>query len=299
MVIVLVSVAFLSILERKLLGYIQYRKGPIKVGYLGLLQPFSDIIKLIFKEMFYLEKINYCIYIISPVRVLVLSFILWILIPMVGEVIFLEFDFMIILSLLRVGVYPVILIGWSSNRNYSLLGAIRSVAQSISYEVRLFLILFVLIIFIERYSFIDLVKFQKGVRFFWMLIPLYLMLIINLLIELNRTPFDLIEGERELVSGFNTEYFRSLFVLIFISEYINIIFIRFIVSLIFFGGYYYSVIFKFIYIFHICLMIWIRGVLPRIRYDNLMRMCWKRFLSLSLIYILFVFGVKDLLGTVI
>ena len=131
------------------------------------------------------------------------------------------------------GVYPVIIGGWSSNSNYSILGAIRSISQSVSYEVRLFLTIFSVILLIESYSLLDLYKFQYYIKFILILIPIYLIFLIRLLIELNRTPFDLVEGESELVSGFNTEYFSGSFALIFIAEYLRIIFMRFLISLIF------------------------------------------------------------------
>ena len=140
-----------------------------------------------------------------------------------------------LLSILSMGVYPIIIGGWASNSNYSILGAIRSISQSVSYEVRLFLTMFSVILLVERYSLIDLYKFQYYIKFVVVLIPIYLIFLISLLIELNRTPFDLVEGESELVSGFNTEYFRGRFALIFIAEYLSIIFIGFLVSIIFMG----------------------------------------------------------------
>ena len=197
-----------------------------------------------------------------------------------------------LLRVLRIGVYPVIIGGWASNSNYSILGAIRSISQSVSYEVRLFLTIFSVILLIESYSLLDLYKFQYYVKFILILIPIYLMFLVSLLIELNRTPFDLVEGESELVSGFNTEYFRGGFALIFIAEYLSIIFIRFLISLIFINFYLISLIFLIVWLFHVFFIIWIRGVIPRIRYDELIYICWKKFLSYSLIYLVFVFRLK-------
>lgn len=185
--------------------------------------------------------------------------------------------------------------GWSSNSNYSILGAIRSVAQSISYEVRLFLIIFNLILLIERFSLLNFIKFQINIKFLLIIYPIYLIFMVRILIELNRTPFDLVEGESELVSGFNTEYFRGLFALIFISEYLNIIFIRILITIIFLGFKLIRIKFIISILFHIFFVVWIRGVLPRIRYDELIYICWKKFLSLSLLYILFILRVKEII----
>ena len=153
---------------------------------------------------------------------------------------------MYLLRVLSIGVYPIIIGGWSSNSNYSILGAIRSVSQSVSYEVSLFLTIFSVVLLIERYSLLDLFKFQYYIKFILILIPIYLMFLISLLIELNRTPFDLVEGESELVSGFNTEYFGGRFALIFMAEYLRIIFIRFLISLIFINFYLFRIKFLFV-----------------------------------------------------
>nr|ALO64804.1 NADH dehydrogenase subunit 1 [Lasioglossum parvulum] len=294
-IMMLISMAFLTLFERKVLSYIQNRKGPNKVMYLGLFQPFSDVIKLLNKELFFLDKINLNYYMFMPMVSLMLSMMLWLIYPFYINIYVMNLSIIFMLSLMSVGVFPVMLGGWASNSNYSMLGAMRSVAQSISYEVSLFLIIFILILLIESFSLLEFLKFQKNIKFLFMIYPIYLMFMISMLIELNRTPFDLVEGESELVSGFNTEYFSSLFALIFMSEYLNIIFMSFLMTIMFLGFYLMSFKFMLSMLFHIFFVVWIRGVLPRIRYDELMYMCWKKFLSLSLMYILFILSVKELI----
>nr|ALO64555.1 NADH dehydrogenase subunit 1 [Lasioglossum malachurum] len=291
----MISMAFMTLFERKVLGYIQNRKGPNKVMILGLFQPFSDVIKLLNKEMFFLDKVNLNYYMLMPMLSLMLSMMLWLVYPFYINIYSMNVGIIFILMLMSLGVFPIMLGGWSSNSNYSMLGAMRSVAQSISYEVSLFLIIFNLILLVESFSLLEFLKFQVDVKFLFMVYPIYLMFMISMLIELNRTPFDLVEGESELVSGFNTEYFSGLFALIFMSEYLNIIFMSFLVTVMFLGFNIMSISFLLSMLFHMFFVIWIRGVLPRIRYDELMYMCWKKFLSLSLMYILFILSMKEVI----
>nr|ALO64415.1 NADH dehydrogenase subunit 1 [Lasioglossum fulvicorne] len=291
----MISMAFLTLFERKVLGYMQNRKGPTKVMFLGLFQPFSDVIKLLNKEMFFLDKINWNYYMLMPMMSLMLSMMLWLVYPFYINIYHMNLGVIIVLMIMSVGVFPIMLGGWASNSNYSMLGAMRSVAQSISYEVSLFLIIFNMILLVESFSLLSFFKFQVNIKFLFMVYPIYLMFMVSMLIELNRTPFDLVEGESELVSGFNTEYFSGLFALIFMSEYLNIIFMSFLVTVMFLGVYLLSVKFMMFMMLHMFFVIWIRGVLPRIRYDELMYMCWKKFLSLSLMYMLIILSMKELM----
>nr|ALO64766.1 NADH dehydrogenase subunit 1 [Andrena bicolor] len=290
--LMMIGMAFLTLFERKILGYIQDRKGPTKVGFMGLLQPFSDVVKLFNKEFFYIDKMNLYLYYFSVILILMLSMMIWLIYPFFFNLFSMKVGILFLLSVLSMGVYPIMIGGWASNSNYSMLGAIRSISQSVSYEVSLFLMMFSVILLIESYSLLELYKFQYYIKFIFILIPIYLMFLISLLIELNRTPFDLVEGESELVSGFNTEYFSGSFALIFMAEYLSIIFMSFLVSMMFLNFYLPGVKFLIVWLYHIFFIIWIRGVMPRIRYDELMYMCWKKFLSYALIYLIFIFSLK-------
>lgn len=292
LVCVLVGVAFLTLLERKVLGYIQIRKGPNKVGFIGLLQPFSDAIKLFTKEQTIPFVSNYLFYYFSPVVNLFLALLLWVCIPFISILINFNIGILYFLCCSRVGVYTIIVAGWASNSNYSLLGGLRSVAQTISYEVRLALILLSFLLLISSLSIIKLMEYQEYVWFIILCFPLSLIWFVSRLAETNRTPFDFAEGESELVSGFNVEYRRGGFALIFLAEYSNIIFIRIMCCLLFLGGDIFSLWFFIKLVFVSFSWIWVRGTLPRYRYDKLIYLAWKRFLPVSLNYILFFLGLK-------
>lgn len=246
--------SFLTLFERKFLGYVQVRKGPNKLGIMGILQPFRDAVKLIRNEIFYLNRVYLNFYLLIPMISLFLSLILWLIYPFFIDGI-MGLEILLILVILRIRVYPPIIGGWSSCCNYTILGAIRAIAQSISYEVRLFLIIFCVILLSERFDFIEIIEFQGVNKFIFIVFPIYLIFLISILIELNRTPYDLVEGESELVSGFNTEYYRRIFTLLFISEYLNIIFIRIIRRILFFGGFMISLFFLIVVIFHVILIV--------------------------------------------
>nr|YP_009485642.1 NADH dehydrogenase subunit 1 [Tapeinus singularis]AVZ00778.1 NADH dehydrogenase subunit 1 [Tapeinus singularis] len=291
LICVLIAVAFTTLLERKVLGYIQLRKGPNKVGFMGLLQPFSDGIKLFFKEQTYPYYSNFIIYYVSPVFMLVLSFVLWVLFPFFMNVYNFSLGALFFLCCTGMGVYGVLLSGWSSNSNYALLGGIRSVAQTISYEVSMALILICLLIFIFSFNLLDFMKYQEYVWFVILSFPLFFCWFSSCLAETNRSPFDFAEGESELVSGFNVEYSSGGFAFIFLSEYMNIIFMSLLSCLVFLGCNLHSLTFFLKLTFLVFMFIWVRGTLPRYRYDKLMYLTWKMFLPLSLNYLLFFGGV--------
>lgn len=288
---VLIGVAFTTLLERKVLGYIQLRKGPNKVGLIGLLQPFSDGLKLFFKEQVNLGYSNFFIYYTAPIFILILSFILWSLFPYLRRIFKFDYGVIFFLCCTGIGVYGVLICGWSSNSNYAILGAIRSVAQTISYEVRMALIIINFLILIYRFNLMDFLYYQDITWFIFLSLPLFFCWFSSILAETNRSPFDFAEGESELVSGFNIEYRRGGFAYIFLSEYINIIFISILTSIIFIGCDIYSIIFFFKIVFLVFLFIWVRGTLPRFRYDKLIYLTWKTFLPLSLNYIVFFCGI--------
>lgn len=292
MIGVLIRLAFLTLLERKVLGYIQIRKGPNKLGYIGILQPFSDGIKLFNKEIIYPNYSNYLIYYNSPIIGFVISLIIWILIPYYFNLISFNLGFLFFLSNIRLGVYILLISGWSSNSNYSLLGGLRAVAQTISYEVRLALIMMSRLILIISLNIIKLSLFQTNLWFIVIIFPLRLCFFSSLIAETNRTPFDFAEGESELVSGFNIEYSRGGFALIFLAEYSIILFIRILFVLLYIGGYNLTLLFYLKLRLISFIFIWVRGTLPRYRYDKLMYLCWKIYLPVSLNFLLFYIGLK-------
>lgn len=293
-ILVIIGVAFLTLLERKVLRYIQIRKGPNKVGIFGIPQPFSDAIKLFTKEQTYPFLSNYLVYYFSPIISLFLSLICWLCIPLFIKLFSFNLGILFFLCCLSVGVYTVIVAGWSSNSNYALLGGLRAVAQTISYEVRLALILLSLIFLVGSFNFLDFLSFQNNIWFIFFCFPLILCWFATSLAETNRTPFDFAEGESELVSGFNVEYRRGGFALIFLAEYARILFMRMLFSLIFLGGDIFNFIFFLKLGFISFIFIWIRGTLPRFRYDKLIYLTWKRFLPFSLNFLVFIISLKSI-----
>uniref|UniRef100_UPI0030E0FA6B NADH dehydrogenase subunit 1 n=1 Tax=Euphyes dukesi TaxID=1478503 RepID=UPI0030E0FA6B len=288
----MIGVAFLTLLERKVLGYIQIRKGPNKVGFMGLLQPFSDAIKLFSKEQIYLLNANYLIYYFCPIISFILSLMIWVLMPYYFNLISFNLGVLFFLCCLSLGVYTVMIAGWSSNSNYSLLGGMRAVAQTISYEVSLSLILLSCILLIMDFNLMKFSMYQSVIWFIFLMMPLSLCLLSSSLAETNRTPFDFAEGESELVSGFNIEYSSGGFALIFLAEYSSILFMSLMFSLLYLGGYDLNLMFYFKVVFISFIFIWVRGTLPRYRYDKLMYLCWKIYLPISLNYMILFLGLK-------
>lgn len=289
------GVAFLTLIERKLLGYIQLRKGPNKVGFIGIPQPLRDAIKLFSKEQTSPVISNYLAYYMSPIFALFLSLLIWICTPYLIKIYSFDIGLLFFLCCTRMGVYTVIVAGWSSNSNYALLGGLRAVAQTISYEVRLRLILFSFILLTMRFNIRSFFIFQKYVWIGIFNLPLIIAWFSSSLAETNRTPFDFAEGESELVSGFNVEYRAGGFALIFLAEYARILFIRIIFCVIFLGGN----IINFLFFIKLTLIsfsfIWVRGALPRFRYDKLIYLAWKRYLPLSLNFIILFISLKILI----
>nr|YP_010626011.1 NADH dehydrogenase subunit 1 [Inocellia fulvostigmata]WBK02770.1 NADH dehydrogenase subunit 1 [Inocellia fulvostigmata] len=288
----LVGVAFLTLLERKILGYIQIRKGPNKVGFLGLLQPFSDAIKLFSKEQTFPIYSNYLMYYFSPILSFMLSMIVWLVMPYYFMMINFNLGILYMLCCLSMGVYGLMIAGWSSNSMYSLLGGLRAIAQTISYEISLALILMSFILLMLSFNFLNFLKYQY---FSWMLLislPLMLMWLATMLAETNRTPFDFAEGESELVSGFNVEYSSGGFALIFLAEYLSILFMSMLFVMIFMGGYIMSMLFYLKMLFISFFFLWVRGTLPRFRYDKLMYLAWKCYLPFSINMLIFYIGFK-------
>nr|AWV83327.1 NADH dehydrogenase subunit 1 [Meimuna oshimensis] len=290
--LILIGVAFLTLMERKVLSYIQIRKGPNKMGIMGLLQPIADAIKLFFKEHTIPMMSNYIIYVISPIIGLFNSLLIWSIYPFLINCISFNFGLLFFFCCASMGVYSMMITGWSSNSNYALLGCIRSIAQSISYEVSLILILLCPTLMIESFNLIDFFFIQNLIWMILLMLPLSLCWISSSMAETNRSPFDFSEGESELVSGFNVEYSGMGFAFIFLSEYSSIIFMSLLYCLIFLGGKINSFIFPIQVIMISFLFIWTRGTLPRYRYDKLMYLAWKCYLPVTLNLFIFLFMMK-------
>lgn len=285
---VIVRVAFLTLLERKVLGYIQIRKGPNKIGFLGILQPFCDAVKLFTKEQVNPSFSNFFIFYFSPILSLFLSLFIWLCFPYFIKFYSFQYGVLFFFCCLSFGVYIVIIAGWSSNSIYALLGSLRSIAQTISYEVVLVLILISLLFILGSFNLLNFELFQERVWFLFLFSPIGFIWIISSLAETNRTPFDFAEGESELVSGFNVEYGGGGFALIFLAEYARILFMSFLFSLLFLGSFKIRFLFFLKLNFISFLFIWVRGAFPRYRYDKLMFMAWKSYLPVSLNF-LFIF----------
>nr|UZF66151.1 NADH dehydrogenase subunit 1 [Neodiprion qinghaiicus] len=292
LIMILLSVAFLTLMERKVLGFIQLRKGPNKLSILGIFQPFSDAIKLFSKEYSIPLMSNFFPYFLSPLIMLILTLICWLTIPYITNFYSFNYSLMFFLCCLSSGVYPIMISGWSSNSKYSFLGMLRTVAQTISYEVSLIMVLMSFMFLIEGYSLILFYLYQNFVWFIFLTFPLNFVWFIICLAETNRTPFDFSEGESELVSGFNIEYSGVGFSMIFLSEYSSILFMSILFVLMFLGGNLSNFLFYFMMIFISFMFILIRGTLPRLRYDKLMMMAWKKILPVSLNYLIMFMSIK-------
>ena len=297
---VLIAVAFVTLAERKILGSIQLRKGPNVVGLYGLLQPFSDGVKLFAKEAILPSHANITIFIIGPILSLALALILWVVVPYSEDIVLSDINIGIlyIFGVSSISVYAILMSGWSSNSKYAYFGAIRAAAQMISYEVSIGLIIISVLLCVGNLNIREIVIAQKEVWYIFPLLPAAIMFAVSSLAETNRTPFDLTEGESELVSGFNVEYSGMAFALFFLAEYSHIIFMSMLFVLLFLGGWLSpldifnpSLILAIKTSILIYWFIWVRGSFPRMRYDQLMALLWKSYLPLSLGFVVFVSSV--------
>lgn len=298
----LISIAYLTLAERKVLASMQIRKGPNVVGVFGLIQPLADGLKLLTKETILPTQANLLIFILAPLVAFVLSLIVWAIIPFSEATVLADINLGIlyILAISSISVYAVLMSGWSSNSKYAFFGAIRAAAQMISYEVSIGLIIISVILCVGDYNMTNIVLAQSNIWFFIPLFPAFIMFFVSALAETNRTPFDLTEGESELVSGYNVEYSAMTFALFFLAEYGHIIFMSLFTSILFFGGWlppmdifplnilpgYFWLAIK--TTFFTFVFVWVRATFPRMRYDQLMQLLWKSYLPLSLAFVVFV-----------
>ena len=304
---VLIAVAYVTLAERKVLGSIQLRKGPNVVGLYGLLQPLTDGVKLFAKETILPSHANISIFIIGPILSLALALILWVVVPYSNGVVLsdISIGILYIFGVSSISVYAILMSGWSSNSKYAYFGAIRAAAQMISYEVSIGLIIISVLLCVGSLNITEIVMAQKEIWYVFPLLPVAIMFGVSALAETNRTPFDLTEGESELVSGFNVEYSAMSFALFSLAEYSHIIFMSLLFVLLFLGGWLPfplpllsefndfiiinpSLVLAFKTSLLIFWFIWVRGSFPRMRYDQLMALLWKSYLPLSLGFVVFV-----------
>lgn len=313
----LLAVAFLTLMERKILAASQRRKGPNVVGFYGFLQPFADALKLLIKETIMPFIANKFLFVIAPLLTFILSLFGWGVIPFFnyGVLSDLNIGILYLFAISSLGVYGIILAGWSSNSRYAFLGALRSSAQMISYEVSMGLILMVILLYVGSLNLRSIILYQTDVWFIIPFFPFAVLFFVSILAETNRPPFDLPEAEAELVSGYNVEYSSVGFALFFIGEYSNVILMSSIFVVLFLGGWLPFPIFSFYFfssflytnffcvfffsvkiLFLLFIFIWVRASFPRYRYDQLMRLGWKIFLPFSLFYFIFEFSIGYLNG---
>lgn len=293
----LISVAYFTLAERKILGAMQRRRGPNVVGVYGLLQPLSDGFKLLVKETVIPSNANKFIFIISPIITFVVSLMGWAIIPfdkysMLAEI---NIGVLYLFAVSSLGVYGIIMSGWSSNSKYAFLGALRSAAQMVSYEVSIGFIIITIVTCSGSFNLQAIIETQKNIWFLIPFFPLFLMFFVSALAETNRHPFDLPEAEAELVSGYNVEYSAMGFALFSLGEYSNMLLMSALNVILFFGGWQVPAFLMFLpgsvwfgikICFFVILFVWMRGALPRYRYDQLMGLGWKVFLPISLGYVL-------------
>ena len=299
----LIAVAYLTLAERKVMASMQQRRGPNVVGLYGLLQPFADGLKLLLKETILPSSANVILFIFAPVLTFMLSLLAWAVIPFGKGMVYADINLgvLYIFAVSALGVYGIIISGWASNSKYAFLGALRSAAQMVSYEVSLGLIILSVLIFAQSLNLTAIVEAQQHIWFIVPLFPLAILFFISALAETNRSPFDLPEAEGELVAGYNVEYASVGFTLFFLGEYTNMILMSSSTTIFFLGGWlppfdFLSFIpgpiwFAIKVALLLFLFVWVRAAYPRYRYDQLMRLGWKVFLPLSLAWIVLCGGI--------
>ena len=297
------AVAYLTLAERKVIGWMQIRIGPNRVGYFGLLQPLADGLKLLMKEIIVPSGANKFLFIIAPILTLMPALAVWAVVPFNAQLVVANINagLLYILAMASLGVYGVIIAGWASNSKYAFLGALRSAAQIVSYEIAMGFALVTVLMAAQSLNLGDIVRGQHGEHGLlnWYLIPLFPMFVVYFIsgvAETNRAPFDVAEGESEIVAGFHVEYSGMAFALFFLGEYANMILVAFLASIMFLGGWLSpvpflpdSIVWMFAKVaFMLFLFLWFRATFPRYRYDQLMRLGWKVFIPISLLWVVLV-----------
>ena len=300
---VLLAVAFMTIIERKQLAAMQRRVGPNTVGYYGLLQPFSDALKLILKETVIPAQSNKVLFYLAPIFTLIFSLLGWGVIPFGQGLAISDFSLGILytLALSSLGIYGILFAGWSANSKYAFLGSLRSTASMISYELVLSTAVIIVIILTGSFNITNIIENQQSIWYIVPLMPVFIFFFVSILAETSRTPFDLQEAESELVAGFFTEHSSIIFVFFFLAEYTSIVLMSSLTAILFFGGYNFIEMFENNSIFNIqsiilgvktCLFcflfVWFRATLPRLRYDQLMLFCWTGMLPVAIAFTIFI-----------
>ncbi|MCE3230467.1 MAG: NADH-quinone oxidoreductase subunit [Alphaproteobacteria bacterium] len=306
----ILAIAYLTLAERKVIAAMQLRRGPNRVGPFGLLQPIADGLKLLHKEMIIPRASNPILFTLAPVLTFTLSLAAWAVIPLDFGMVLADINvgILYLFAISSLGVYGIIIAGWSSNSKYAFLGALRSAAQMISYEVSMGLVIISVLLCVGSLNLTKIVLAQESLWFAIPLFPMFIVFFISILAETNRTPFDLAEAEAELVAGYHVEYSSLAFALFFLGEYANMILLSAMATILFFGGWLPPVAvapFTWVpglvwFILKICfflfVFLWVRATLPRYRYDQLMRLGWKVFLPFSLAYVVLTAGVLIMMG---
>ncbi len=306
----MVAMAYLTYAERKVLAAMQLRMGPNVVGPFGLLQPLADGLKLLTKETIIPAGANRLLFVAAPMMTFILALVAWAVIPIEPGVVLsnINVGVLYLFAISSMGVYGIIIAGWASNSKYAFLGALRSAAQMVSYEVSIGFVMITVLLCVGSLNLTDVVMAQRHIWFCVPLLPMFVVFFISGLAETNRSPFDLPEGESELVGGYFTEYSAMTFALFFLGEYMNMILVSAMTSILFLGGWLapfgvapFTWIPGWIWFFlkiAACLFVflWVRATFPRFRYDQLMRLGWKVFLPLSLVWVLLTAGVLVAFG---
>lgn len=288
-ILLLITLAFFTLGERKLMASMQRRKGPDVVGFWGVLQPIADGVKLLFKELIIPYRTSVVIFLVGPVLLLTLSLVAWAFIPLTAFSFISSFHFGVLFTLIgsSLFVFGIICSGWASNSRYAFLGSVRATAQMISYELLFGTITLFIGFFAGNFNFLMIVLAQQKGWFIFPLFPVFILFLIVMLAETNRTPFDLAEAEAELVAGYNVEYSSIMFAMFFLGEYANMMLLSVIGVLYFFGGFNLIVLKILLFCFF---FVWVRATLPRYRYDQLMTFGWKHLLPFSFGFLIFIFS---------